>query len=109
MPLPEKDGSVTNSKRQIQMGRRALPPPGDARPDWWITQELARRMGLGWSYRGPSDVYAEMARLMPSLDNISWERLLAEGAVTYPCDAADTPGRGGVIGGGVTTTTGKDH
>jgi formate dehydrogenase major subunit len=104
---PEKDGTVTNSNRQIQMGRRALPPPGDARPDWWITQELARRMGLDWSYRGPSDVYAEMAQLMPSLDHISWERLLAEGAVTYPCEAADAPGRAVVFGDGFPTANGR--
>ncbi|HET7911459.1 MAG TPA: molybdopterin-dependent oxidoreductase, partial [Pseudolabrys sp.] len=43
---PEKDGTVTNTNRQVQMGRQALPLPGDAKADWWITQELARRMGL---------------------------------------------------------------
>jgi len=104
---PEKDGTVTNSNRQIQMGRKALPLPGDARPDWWITQELARRVGLDWSYRGPSDAFAEMARLMPSLDHISWERLLAEGAVTYPCQAADAPGRAVVFGDGFPTANGR--
>jgi formate dehydrogenase major subunit len=103
----EKDGTVTNSNRQLQMGRQALPLPGEARPDWWITQELARRMGLDWSYRGPSDVYAEMTQLMPSLDNISWERLLGEGAVTYPCDAPDAPGRAVVFGDAFPTENGR--
>jgi formate dehydrogenase major subunit len=103
----EKNGTVTNSNRQVQRGRQALPLPGDARPDWWITQELARRMGLDWSYRGPSDVYAEMAQLMPSLDNISWERLLGEGAVTYPCDAPDAPGRAVVFGDAFPTENGR--
>jgi formate dehydrogenase major subunit len=103
----EKDGTVTNSNRQLQMGRQALPLPGDAWPDWWITQELARRMGLEWSYRGPADVYAEMAQLMPSLDNISWERLLGEGAVTYPCDAPDAPGRAVVFGDAFPTENGR--
>ena len=44
---PEKDGTVTNTNRQVQMGRRALPLPGEAKVDWWITQEIARRIGLG--------------------------------------------------------------
>jgi formate dehydrogenase major subunit len=89
---PEKDGTVTNTNRQVQMGRKALPLPGDARPDWWITQEIARRMGLAWSYAHPGEVYTEMASLMPALDNISWDRLIAQSAVTYPCDAPDQPG-----------------
>jgi formate dehydrogenase major subunit len=90
---PEKDGTVTNTNRQVQMGRQALPLPGDARPDWWITQELARRIGLNWNYKDPSEIYTEMASLMPSLDNIPWERVETESAVTYPADAIDKPGR----------------
>jgi formate dehydrogenase major subunit len=90
---PEKDGTVTNTNRQVQMGRRALPLPGDAKLDWWITQEIARRIGLAWNYTHPSEVYAEMASLMPSLNNITWPRVEREGAVTYPCDAPDKPGR----------------
>jgi formate dehydrogenase major subunit len=89
---PEKDGTVTNTNRQVQMGRQALPLPGEARPDWWITQELGRRIGLNWNYQHPSDIYAEMASLMPSLDNIPWERVERESAVTYPSDAIDQPG-----------------
>ena len=72
---PEKDGTVSNTNRQVQMGRKALEPPGETRPDWWITIEIARRMGLPWTYRGPADVFAEMKLAMPSLDNIDWERL----------------------------------
>jgi len=90
---PEKDGTVTNTNRQVQMGWQALPLPGDARPDWWITQELARRIGLNWNYKHPSEIYTEMASLMPSLDNIPWERVETESAVTYPADAIDKPGR----------------
>jgi formate dehydrogenase major subunit len=101
---PEKDGTVTNTNRQVQMGRKALPMPGDAREDWWITQELARRMGLGWSYSGPADVFAEMKKAMPSLDNITWERLDREGAVTYPCEAPDQPGQEVVFADGVFPT-----
>ncbi|PWB64667.1 MAG: formate dehydrogenase subunit alpha, partial [Bradyrhizobiaceae bacterium] len=97
---PEKDGTVTNTNRQVQMGRKALPLPGDARPDWWITQEIARRIGLSWSYAHPSEIYTEMASLMPSLDNIPWERVARESAVTYPSDAPDAPGHAVVFGDG---------
>jgi formate dehydrogenase major subunit len=90
---PEKDGTVTNTNRQVQMGRQALPLPGDTRQDWWITQEIARRIGLDWNYTHPSEVFTEMASLMPSLDNITWERVERESAVTYPVDAPDKPGR----------------
>jgi formate dehydrogenase major subunit len=90
---PEKDGTVTNTNRQVQMGRQALPLPGDTRHDWWLIQEIGRRLGQDWNYSHPSDIYAEMASLMPSLDNISWDRVARESAVTYPSDAADKPGR----------------
>ena len=90
---PEKDGTVTNTNRQVQMGRKALPLPGDAKEDWWITVELAKRMGLDWTYTHPREVYPEMASMMPALDNISWERVEREDAVTYPSDAPDKPGR----------------
>ncbi len=90
---PEKDGTVTNTNRQVQMGRTALPLPGEAKQDWWLIQEIGRRIGLPWNYQHPNEIYTEMASLMPSLDNISWERVERESAVTYPADAPDTPGR----------------
>jgi formate dehydrogenase major subunit len=104
---PEKDGTVTNTNRQVQLGRKALGPPGEAREDWWIIQEIARRIGLDWSYTHARDVFAEMARIMPSLDNITWERLQREGAVTYPCDAPDQPGHDVVFGDGFPTASGR--
>ena len=89
---PEKDGTVTNTNRQVQMGRKALPMPGEVRQDLWIIQDLAQRLGCGWNYRHVSEVYTEMASLMPSLNNISWERIERENSVTYPADAPDKPG-----------------
>ena len=88
----EKDGTVTNTNRQVQRGRKAVELPGEARQDWWITNELARRIGCNWSFADPSEIYTEMASVMPSLDNISWERVSAQDCVTYPCSAADQPG-----------------
>jgi formate dehydrogenase major subunit len=90
---PEKDGTVTNTNRQVQMGRRALPLPGDARQDLWIIQDLAQRMGEKWNYKHVSEVFEEMARLMPALDNITWDRVEREDHVTYPVDGPDVPGR----------------
>jgi formate dehydrogenase major subunit len=91
---PEKDGTVTNTNRQVQVGRQAIPLPGEARHDLWIIQDIANRMGCGWNYKSVGEVYTEMASMMPALDNISWDRLMREDAVTYPSDAPDKPGRG---------------
>ena len=88
----EKTGTYTNTNRTVQMGRQVLPPPGDARQDWWITQAIAQRMGLDWSYLHPSDVFNEMCQIMDSLKNITWERLDKENAITYPCEAPDSSG-----------------
>jgi len=89
----EKSGTVTNTNRQVQMGRPAVPPPGQAREDWAITVDLARRLGLDWSYTHPREVFAEMAQGMPSLNHITWDRLEREGCVTYPSLAPDDPGQ----------------
>src|SRR5437660_972525 len=104
---PEKDGTVTNTNRQVQMGRTALPLPGEAKLDWWITQEIARRIGLDWNYTHPSEIYTEMASLMPALANISWDRIERESAVTYPSDAPDQPGRDVVFGDRFPTQDGR--
>jgi formate dehydrogenase major subunit len=85
----EKDGSFTNTDRRVQIGRAALKPPAHkdgtaARQDWELVQEIARRVGLSWSYTHPREVYAEMSSVMPSLAGITWSRLENENAVTYP-------------------------
>ncbi len=104
---PEKAGTVTNTNRQVQMGRQALPLPGETRQDLWIIQEIARRLGLDWNYKGPADVFAEMKLGMPSLDNITWERLERESSVMYPCSAPDQPGEDIVFGEGFPTNSGR--
>jgi len=80
----EKTGSFTNTDRRVQLGRAALDPPGEARQDWELVQAIAQRVGLDWRYTDPGEVYAEMAGVMPSLTGITWPRLQAEDAVTYP-------------------------
>lgn len=97
---PEKSGTVTNTNRQVQMGRPAVPPPGQAREDWAITTAIANRLGLDWSYKHPKEIFAEMKQNMTSLDNITWERLENEGAVTYPSLSESDPGQAIVFGDG---------
>ena len=94
---PEKTGTVSNTDRTVQMGRQAVLPPGDAKPDLWIIQQLAERMGLCWPYAGEHEgvaaVYEEMRQAMaPTIGGIDWARLNA-GSVTYPCVNADDPGQ----------------
>ena len=96
----EKTGTVSNTNRQVQMGRPAVAPPGEAQEDWWITVELAKRLGLNWAYTHPSEVFGEMGRLMPSLNNITWDRLEAQNAVTYPSLSPEDPGQAVVFGDG---------
>jgi len=102
----EKTGTVTNTNRQVQMGRPAVAPPGEAREDWWIETELARRLGLDWSYSHPKQVFAEMKLNMTSLDNITWERL-EQAAVTYPSLGPDDPGQPIVFGNGFPRANGR--
>ena len=95
---PEKSGTVSNTDRMVQLGRRALEMPGDARLDLWIIQQIAGRLGLDWNYPGDdagvAAVYEEMRQAMHgAIAGITWERLQREGSVTYPCLSADDPGR----------------
>ena len=95
---PEKTGTVTNTDRMVQLGKRALNPPGDAKPDLWILQELARRIGLQWAYQGEecgvAEIYDEMRLAMhAAIQGITWERLQRESSVTYPCLSEDDPGQ----------------
>jgi len=103
---PEKTGTVTNTNRQVQMGRPATSPPGDAKEDWWILVELAKGIGLDWNYQHPREVFAEMKMSMNSLDNITWERL-EKSAVTYPSLSEDDPGQPIVFGDGFPREEGR--
>lgn len=104
---PEKNGTVTNSNRQVQMGRKAINAPGDAKEDWWITNELGKRLGLGWSYNHPQEIFNEMSKAMPSLQNITWERLEKENSITYPCNDLNSKGEEIVFGEKFPTENGK--
>ncbi len=116
---PEKTGTVTNTDRTVQLGRKAVDAPGEARADAWITEQLARRLGLDWGYgiapdgsgaepgSGIGQVFDEMRSLMPSIAGLSWVRVLREGPVTHPVATPDDPGQPIVFTDTFPTPTGK--
>ncbi len=104
--LYEKNGTVSNTNRQVQRVRPAVAPPGEAREDWQITVDLARRLGLPWDYSDVSEVFDEMKLVMKSLDNITWERLKTE-TVTYPSLSETDPGQAVVFGDGFPRPEGR--
>jgi formate dehydrogenase major subunit len=105
----EKLGTYTNTNRQVQIGRPALEMPGDARQDWELIVELAQRIGLDWTYDQVSDVYSEMTKVMPSLNNIPWERVEREDSVIYPAKGLDVPGDEIVFTSGFPTSDGRSR
>lgn len=90
--FPEKTGTFTNTDRRVQIGRQALDPPGEARQDLELIQEIARRLGLDWAYSGPKAVYEELCQTMPAMAGITWERLVKDDSVIYPCPDQSSPG-----------------
>lgn len=111
---PEKTGTVSNTDRMVQLGKQAIAPPGEARPDLWIIQQIARRMGLNWHYAGEHSgvaaVYEEMRQAMhAAISGITWERLQRESSVTYPCLSEDDPGAPTVFIDRFATHDGRVH
>ncbi len=89
----EKDGTFTNTDRRVQRVRRAVAPPGQARPDWQILVDLARACGYPMpDYAAPAAIWAEMTRQSPKLAGISHERLDRDGGLQWPCPTPDHPG-----------------
>ncbi len=104
---PEKEGTVTNTDRMVQLGRKALKAPGEAREDLWIIVELAKRLGLSWNYAHPKEVFNEMRSCMDSIRGITWERLERDSSVTYPCENEGDPGQPVVFQAHFPTATGR--
>ncbi|MGH8137208.1 MAG: formate dehydrogenase subunit alpha [Steroidobacteraceae bacterium] len=107
----EKTGTYTNTDRFVQIGRQALETPGQARQDLQIIIDLARQLGLSWSYgsgeAAVAAVFDEMRHTMPSIGGITWERLQAEDSVTYPCEKEGDPGSPVVFIESFPTPTGR--
>ena len=111
---PEKTGTVSNTDRMVQLGKQAIDPPGQARADLWIVQQIAAGMGLSWNYQGEhhgvAAVYEEMRQAMhAAIGGISWARLERESSVTYPCHTEDDPGEAIVFHDRFATDDGRVH
>jgi formate dehydrogenase alpha subunit len=88
----EKDGTFTNTERRVQRIHKAIEPVGASRPDWWITCEIARRLGgKGFDFGHPAEIMEEIAALTPSYKGISYERL-ENGGLQWPCSDREHPG-----------------
>ena len=88
----EKTATFTNTDRLVQLGRQAVPPPGDAKQDLWIIQEMAKRLGLDWNYKDSAEVFEEIRKAVPTMAGMTWARLEAEGSIVYPCLKEGDPG-----------------
>ena len=102
--FPEKTGTYTNTDRRVQLGRQAVTPPGESRQDLWITQELARRLGLDWDYPGPETVFEEIRQAVPSMAGMTWDRLEQDHSLTYPLTGEGDPGEPVIFRDGVFPT-----
>ena len=102
--FPEKTGTFTNTDRRVQLARKAIDPPGDARQDLQLIQEIALRMGLNWNYQGAEDVFSELRISNPSMAGITWERLEQEDSVTYPLKNEGDPGDAVIFQNGIFPT-----
>ena len=87
----EKDGTYTATDRRVQRVRKAIESLGDSRPDWWIIQELSRRMGYDMNYGSPSEIMDEVALVAPIYGGVSFSRLESED-LRWPCHDASHPG-----------------
>ena len=105
--FPEKTGTFTNTDRRVQLGRQALMPPGDAKQDLWLINEIANRMGLDWKYHHPSDVFNEMRQGMDSIKGMTWERLEEQHSITYPCEDENDPGQSVIFTSDFPTENGR--
>lgn len=88
----ETDGTQTNTERRVQRLRRAVPPPGEAKPDWWIISQLAKRMGFkGFDYESAADVFNELCSLSGTYAGLNWDRV-EFGEFQWPVPEEGHPG-----------------
>jgi len=89
----ESTGTVTNSERRVQVGQKSFDPPGLARDDWAILQDLANRMGSPWAYASSEDIWNEVREVAPHMfGGMSYERLLEHQGLQWPCPDEAHPG-----------------
>ncbi len=104
----EKEGTFSNTERRVQRVRKAVNPPGEAKDDWWITCEIAKRMGYDMSYANSREIFEEICRVTPSYAGLTYDRIDAEG-IHWPCPTSDHPGTPILHGQQFTRGLGKFH
>ena len=104
----EKNGTFSNTERRVQRIRKAVEPPGDARDDWWITCQIARRMGYPMDYPDFEAIFEEIRTVTPSYAGITYQRLDEEG-LHWPCPTEQHPGTPILHGKQFTRGKGKFH
>ena len=88
----EDDGTFSSSERRVSRVRKVSDAPGQARPNWWIFKEIARRFGQEWaSNSGPEIWDNEVSVLAPSMAGIKYRRLEGNG-LQWPCPNEEHPG-----------------
>ncbi len=87
----EKEGTFSNTERRVQRVRKAVNPPGECKDDWWITCEIAKRMGYTMTYADSRAIFEEIRLVTPSYAGLTYDRLESEG-LHWPCPTTDHPG-----------------
>jgi formate dehydrogenase major subunit len=105
----EKDGTYTNTDRRVQLGRKVLDPPGQARPDWEVVQDIANRIGLGWDYTSPREVFEEIVAVMANYANLSYDNLGLSGKLYPNADPEHSDGTVVMFGETFKTNDGLAH
>lgn len=105
----EKDGTFTNTERRVQRVRKAIDSVGDSKPDWWIIQELAKKMGAkGFDHKGPEEIFVEIADTIANYAGINYKRL-NQGSLQWPCTSEEHSGTLFLHGEKFGTKSGKAH
>ncbi len=105
----EKDGTYTNTDRRVQIGRKVLDTPGGARVDWEVVQDIANRIGLGWSYSSAREVFDEIVSVMPSYANLNYDNLGSTGKLYPNADPEHSDGTVVMFGERFNTADGLAH
>ena len=90
----EKEGTQTNTERRVQKWRKAVNPPGEAKPDWQIFCELAAKMGFAkqFPFKSAEEIFTEISKVTPSYGGMNYARLDKPEALHWPCPTVEHPG-----------------
>jgi formate dehydrogenase major subunit len=105
----EKDGTYTNTDRRVQLGRKVLDTPGQARVDWEVVQDIANRIGLDWHYESPREIFDELVSVIPSYKNLTYDNLGPSGKLYPNPDPEHSDGTVVMFGEKFNTSDGLAH